>query len=204
MTKHLHASAAAIAETAAYLKQGHLVVFPTDTLYGIGADAFNEAAVARLYQAKQRPHEKAIPILLADLSDIGRVAQTIPAMAEMYIQRFWPGPLTLIVPKHAQLPANISDNNGIAVRIPASEISRAVIRAAGGAVATSSANRSGQPPATTAAQAISQLEGWVTAVLDDGPSPHAIASTIVDCTGLIPKLVRQGPILPEQLALDTL
>jgi tRNA threonylcarbamoyl adenosine modification protein (Sua5/YciO/YrdC/YwlC family) len=193
-----------VAETAAYLKQGHLVIFPTDTVYGIGADAFNAAAIARLYEAKQRPSAKAIPILLADLSDIERVTQTVPAIAEIYIQQFWPGPLTLIVPKHPDLPANISDNEGIAVRIPACEVARAVIRAAGGAVATSSANLSGQPPAQTAADAISQLGDWITAVLDDGPSPHNIASTILDCTGTTPKLVRQGPIPLEQLALDIL
>lgn len=205
MTQYLHADTpGAVAEMAAYLQQGHLVIFPTDTVYGIGADAFNEAAIARLYEAKQRPSAKAIPILLADLSDIWRVAHTVPVTAETYIQQFWPGPLTLIVPKHPALPSNISDNDGIAVRIPASEIARAVIRAAGGAVATSSANRSGQPPATTAAQAMSQLRDWVTAVLDDGPSLHNVASTILDCTGATPKLVRQGPIPPEQLALDIL
>lgn len=205
MTKHLDAgTAGAVAEMAAYLKQGQLVIFPTDTVYGIGADAFNEVAIARLYEAKQRPSEKAIPILLADMSDIWRVTQTLPAIAETYIQQFWPGPLTLIVPKHPDLPPNISHNEGVAVRIPACEVARSVIRAAGGAVATSSANRSGQPPAQTAAQAMSQLKEWVAAVLDDGPSPHSIASTILDCMGATPKLVRQGPIQPEQLALDTL
>lgn len=194
----------AIRETAVFLQQGHLVVFPTDTVYGIGAVAFNSAAIARLYEAKQRPSTKAIPILLADMADIWRVTTAIPAIAESYIQQFWPGPLTLIVPKHPDLPANISDNDGIAVRIPSCEVARAVIRAAGGAVATSSANLSGQPPAQTAQEALRQLEGWVTAVLDNGPSPHSIASTIIDCTGDSPKLVRQGPIRPEQLALEKL
>ena len=205
MIKHLHAgTAGAIAETAAYLKQGHLVIFPTDTVYGIAADAFNEAAIARLYEAKQRPIAKAIPILLADMTDIWRVTRTVPAIAARYIRQFWPGPLTLIVPKHPALPANISDSDSIAVRIPACEVARAVIRAAGGAVATSSANRSGQPPAATAVEAINQLGDWVAAVLDNGPSPHGIASTILDCTSATPQLVRQGPILPEQLALDIL
>jgi tRNA threonylcarbamoyl adenosine modification protein (Sua5/YciO/YrdC/YwlC family) len=203
--KHLQAGTAeAVAETAVYLKQGQLVIFPTDTVYGIGADAFNEVAIARLYEAKQRPTAKAIPILLADLIDIWRVARTVPAIAERYIQQFWPGPLTLIVPKHPDLPPNISDNENIAVRIPDCEVARAVIRAAGGAVATSSANRSGQPAAATAEEAIEQLGDWAAAVLDNGPSPHSIASTILDCTGAAPQLVRQGPILPEQLALDTL
>ena len=191
-------------ETAVYLQQGHLVVFPTDTVYGIGADAFNEMAITRLYAAKQRPSAKGIPILLADLADIWRVTTTIPPLAEQYMQQFWPGPLTLIVPKHPNLPANISDNDGIAVRIPNCAVARAVIRAAGGAVATSSANLSGQPPAQTTQAAMEQLAGWVTAVLDDGPSPGGIASTIIDCTGTTPRLARQGPIHLEQLERETL
>lgn len=205
MTKQLYADdPLAIRETAVALQQGHLVVFPTDTVYGIGADAFNPAAIDKLYAAKQRPSEKAIPILLADMSDIWRVTTTIPPLAESYMQQFWPGPLTLIVPKHPKLPANISDNEGIAVRIPDCPVARALIRLAGGAVATSSANLSGQPPAQTAAEALAQLGEWVTAVLDNGPSPGSIASTIIDCTGAVPKLVRQGPIGPEQLALEKL
>jgi L-threonylcarbamoyladenylate synthase len=194
----------AISETAVYLQQGHLVIFPTDTVYGIGAAAYNFAAIDRLYAAKQRPSVKAIPILLADMADIWRVTTAIPAIAQGYMQQFWPGPLTLIVPKHPDLPANISDNAGIAVRIPACDVARAIIRAAGGAVATSSANLSGQPPAQTAQDAMAQLGEWVTAVLDNGPSPGGIASTIIDCTGATPKLVRPGPIHPQQLALETL
>ena len=194
----------AIGEMAVYLQQGHLVILPTDTVYGVGADAFNATAIARLYEAKQRPSEKGIPILLADMTDIWRVTTSIPPLAQNYIQQFWPGPLTLIVPKHPNLPANISDNDGIAVRIPNCEVTRAVIRAAGGAVATSSANRSGQPPAQRVQEAWDQLEGWVTAVLDNGPSPGGIASTIVDCTGTVPRLVREGPISPKQLALEPL
>lgn len=194
----------AILATAVALQQGHLVIIPTDTVYGIGADAFNPTAIDRLYEAKQRPTVKAIPILLADMTDIWRVTTAIPPLAEHYMQQFWPGPLTLIVPKHPDLPANISDNDNIAVRIPDCEAARAVIRAAGGTVATTSANLSGQPPAQTAQAAIAYLGQWVTAVLDNGPSPGGIASTIIDCTGSHPQLVRSGPIPPEKLALENL
>lgn len=201
-TRHLHAPGSdAIAATAAFLKEGYLVVFPTDTVYGVGGVAFNAAAVANLYRAKQRPLHKSIPILLADLADLQKVARHVPDVAQTYIQQFWPGPLTLIVPKSPALPAIVSQNEGIAVRIPDHDVARRVIRAAGGAVATSSANRSGHPPAQTAEQALAALQGLVAAVLDDGPSPGGVASTVVDCTTTPPEIVRQGPIAAVDLSL---
>jgi L-threonylcarbamoyladenylate synthase len=185
----------AIAEAAQAIRQGELVVFPTDTLYGVGADALNEAAVARLYVAKKRPLSKGIPILLADLSDLEKVAVDVPDLALHYIEQYWPGPLTLILPKATHLPANISPNQGIAVRIPDHTAGRAFIRAAGGAVAASSANLSGQPPATSAVEALAQLNGMAAVILDDGPSPQQMASTIINCTGSTPTMVRQGPVI---------
>ncbi|MFQ5400816.1 MAG: L-threonylcarbamoyladenylate synthase [Anaerolineae bacterium] len=199
-TRYLEArTPAAIAEAAEWLKQGQLVVFPTDTLYGIGADAFNPAAVLRLYQVKQRPRAKGIPILLADPEDLTQVVERVPAFARTLIAQFWPGPLTLVLPRSARLPGIISPDDSVAVRIPGSETTRALIRAAGGAVATSSANRSGQPPARDGTQALRELGGLVAAVLDDGPSPGQLASTIVDCTGDLPRILRRGPIPAEAL-----
>ena len=201
-TRLLHAGEPrAIEEAAELLRQGHLVVLPTDTLYGIGAAAFNAAAVTSLYQAKQRPHQNGIPILLADFDDLEKVARHVPEIARRYIERFWPGPLTLIVPKRSTLPAVISPNEGVAVRIPNSDVARALIRAAGGALAVTSANRSGHPPAQTARQALVELEGWAAAVLDDGPSPMSVASTVVSCLDSQPKIVREGPFGAEVLAL---
>jgi L-threonylcarbamoyladenylate synthase len=190
-----------IEKTAVALQQGHLVVIPTDTVYGIGADAFNGEAIQKLYRAKERPLDKGIPILLADVSDLYRVARHIPTLSQTYIQQFWPGPLTLIVPKHPDLPGIISPNDGIAVRIPACEVARAVIRAAGGAVAASSANRSNNPPAQTADQALAELGDWVAVVLDDGRSPGGTASTIINCLTDTPQLLRTGPITADQLQL---
>jgi L-threonylcarbamoyladenylate synthase len=184
----------AIATAAAAIRQGELVVFPTDTLYGLGVDAFNEVAVAKLYRTKKRPLAKGIPILLADLSDLENVIAGLPTVAQDYIERYWPGPLTLILPKAAHLPANLSPNPGIAVRIPDHESSRAFIRAAGGTVATSSANLSGQPAATSAAEALGQLNGLASVILDDGPSPQQTASTIISFLDPVPKIVRQGPL----------
>lgn len=194
----------AIKKTAAYARQERLIVLPTDTVYGVGCDAFNGGAIRALYRAKQRPRQKAIPILLADVTDLPRVVRAVPDMAHRLIKQFWPGPLTLILPKHPDLPPEISDNEGVAVRIPDSEVARAVIRAAGGALAVTSANRSSEPPARTAAEAMQALGGWVTAVLDDGPAPMGIASTIIDCTGDSLTIVRHGPLPAADLLAVTI
>jgi L-threonylcarbamoyladenylate synthase len=191
----------AVSLAANWLRQGYLVAFPTDTVYGVGADAFNAAALERLYQAKQRPLAKGIPILLADVKNLDRVVTQIPAFARHLIEQFWPGPLTLILPRHPDLPALISPNNGVAVRLPDNETARALIRAAGGAVAATSANRSGHPPALNGDEAGVALMGLVSAVLDDGASPGGIPSTIVDCTGEIPRILRIGPLSAADISL---
>jgi L-threonylcarbamoyladenylate synthase len=202
VTRHLKTGdSQAIAETAAAMNKGDLVVFPTDTLYGVGANAFNEQAILRLYAAKGRPLDKGIPILLADMSDIEKVAASVPEPARKLISRFWPGPLTVIVPKKQNLPQAISNNANVAVRIPDCEVARAVIRAAGGAVAASSANRSGREAAQTAAQALAELDGMVAIVLDDGPTGQSSPSTIVDCTGEKLRILRQGALKIHDLAL---
>lgn len=202
-TRFLRAGdASAVAEAAAWLRRGYPVVFPTDTVYGVGVSPFEETAIERLYAVKGRPASKGIPILLADLVDLDKVADTIPAVAQSLIERFWPGPLTLIVPRRSGLPDVISPNNNIAVRIPAHAVARALIREAGGAVATSSANLSGQTPARSGEAAFAALNGVVAAVLDDGPSPGDRASTIVDCTGAWPIVVREGPLPAADLGLS--
>ena len=191
----------AIAQAALLLREGHLVVFPTDTLYGVGADPFSPDALARLYEAKGRSAEKGIPILLADLADLEKVVHASPAPTQRLIERFWPGPLTLVLPRQPGLPSIISPNENIAVRIPENEVARAVIRAAGGAVATSSANRSGEPGARTAREALAALVGRVAAVVDGGAVEHGAASTIVDCTATPPRILRPGPLTAEDLGL---
>ncbi len=192
----------AILKTAEFLQQGHLVVIPTDTVYGVVAHAFNETAVLQLYAAKGRATQKSIPVLLADPEDLPLVVSHLPPTADFYIQQFWPGPLTLVLPKHPNVPTAVSPHETVAVRIPAHNVTRQVIRLAGGAVATTSANRSGEPAATTAESAYHALTGWVTAVLDDGPSPGNLASTVVDCTTTPPTLLRQGPISAQRLGLE--
>lgn len=190
----------AVARAADWLRQGQLVAFPTDTVYGVGGDAFNAAAIAQLYAAKQRSLTKGIPILLADPADLDKVTHDIPDAARRLMARFWPGPLTLIVPRHPDLPANISPNDSIAVRIPDCDVARALIRAAGGTVAATSANQSGQPPARTGVEALAALMGLVTAVLDDGPAPGGVPSTIITFTGGQLRIIREGPISAEDLS----
>jgi L-threonylcarbamoyladenylate synthase len=202
MTRRLSAATAQdIAATAVAIQQGALVVFPTDTVYGVGVNAFDEEAVQRLYAVKGRPSDKGIPILLADRADLAKVTAHVPPLAQTLIDRFWPGPLTLILPKHPGLPATISDNEGVAVRIPDHIAARALIRQAGGAVAASSANRSGQSPAQTAEQALTELDGLVEIILDGGPTEMSMASTIIDCTQTTPQILRLGPITAADINL---
>ena len=188
-----------ITQAAAEARAGNLIVIPPDTLHGLACDAFHADAIRRISAATQRPHSKPIPILLADSSDLTRVVRSVPAVAHTFINQYWPGPLTLLLPKHPDLPAEISNNDSIAVRIPNNQAGRDIIRAAGGAMAVTSANLSGQEPADTAVDALNKLAGWVTAVIDDGPSPHAEASTILDCTGHELKILREGPIPAQAL-----
>ena len=198
LTRLLDASQSeGIEQAAALLRQGCLVVFPTDTLYGLGVDAFSGAAISELYATKGRPLDKGVPILLADLEELERVVQEVPPLATALIKRYWPGPLTLVLRKHPTLPANISPNENVAVRIPDHPAARALIRAAGGAVATSSANRSGEEPAREAAAALAALDGVVAAVLDGGPAQHGLSSTIVDLTCSPPAVLREGPFISE-------
>lgn len=192
-----------IERAAALLQAGELVVFPTDTLYGLGANPYDDAAVEALYRVKDRSYEKGIPILLAGVADIGRVARDVSTAAQELLERFWPGPLTLIVPRQDTLASNISPNENIAVRIPDDEVAQAIIRAAGGALATTSANRSGEPPARHAAEALQALQGQVAAVVDGGPVVVGMPSTIVDCTVDPPRILRQGPLTAATLSLET-
>lgn len=204
VTGSLPSSPENVALAAEALQQNKLVVFPTDTVYGIGCNPFDPVAIDQLYVAKDRPRSKGLPILISDIDQLPNIAipPTHPRILA-WMERFWPGALTLIVERHPDLPDNISPNAGIAVRLPDNEIARAVIRQAGGAVATSSANRSGEAPALTADQAHTALSEQVQIILDGGVADGGIPSTIVDCTLWPPKIVRGGGIPAEQLTADS-
>ena len=180
------------------LQNGGIVAFPTDTVYGLGALAFNNNAIESIYKAKNRPIEKAIPILIGDLSDFEKVADDIPNMALRFASRFWPGPLTCIVPKKQALPLAVSATTTVAVRIPDHIDARALLRAAG-PMAVTSANISGGKTPSTAQEVYDQLNGRIPLILDGGTTQGGIPSTLVDCTGELPMILREGPITLDEL-----
>ena len=190
--------AAQIQQALAVLKNGGILAFPTDTVYGLGALAFDNAAIESIYIAKDRPIEKAIPILIGDLSDLDQVAVDIPNMALRFASRFWPGPLTCIVPKKQTLPLAVSATSTVAVRIPNHPNALALLCAAG-PMAVTSANISGQPSPSTAEEVYSQLNGRIPLILDGGKAPGGIPSTLVNCTGGEPVILRAGPISLAEL-----
>jgi L-threonylcarbamoyladenylate synthase len=175
------------------LQNGGIVAFPTDTVYGLGALAFYSNAIESIYTAKDRPIEKAIPVLIADINDLEMVAEDIPVMARIFASRFWPGPLTCIVPKKHTLPLAVSATSTVAVRIPDHTAARALLRAAG-PMAVTSANISGQASPATAQDVYAQLNGRIPLILDGGKTPGGVPSTLVDCTGEKPVVLREGPI----------
>jgi len=188
-----------VVRAAELLKAGELVAFPTDTVYGIAAVAGQPGAVTRLYVAKGRPAEKAIPILIADVNDLTAVVTEIADSVARLIAHFWPGGLTLILPKSSAVPPEVSPTPNLAVRLPAMPLARQVIRAAGTPLAVTSANRSGQPSPRTAGEVMTQLGGRIAAILDGGTCPGGVPSTILDCTTNPPRVLRAGAVSVESL-----
>ena len=194
VTEILNATQAqSLQRAAGLLRAGQLVAFPTDTVYGVGALAFDAASVAAIYLAKQRPPEKAIPVLIADEADLPRITVSVPDIARKLMAHFWPGGLTLVLPKRLDVPEIVSADRTVAVRIPDLDLARALMRLTG-PLAVTSANRSGQPSPVTASEVMAQLGGRVAAVLDGGSCPGGIPSTVVDCVASPPRVVREGAI----------
>lgn len=175
------------------LRSGGLAAFPTDTVYGVGALAFDPAAIASIYTAKARPADKAIPVLIGDVEDLDKVAEHIPPMAFTLAARFWPGPLTLVVPKRVTLPGIVSATSTVGVRVPDHPAARALLQAAG-PMAVTSANISGRPSPTTSGEVLAQLNGRIPLILDGGTTPGGIPSTVVNCLGADPAILREGPL----------
>jgi len=188
-----------ISIAADLLRRGELVAFPTDTVYGLGAHAYLPEAVERIYAVKGRREDKGIPLLLADVESLAEVATEVPPVARRLAAAFWPGGLTLVLPKSPLVPAAVSREPTVAVRIPAHPLVLALIRAVGVPVATSSANRSGEPSLTTAQAVRAVFDGRIAAIIDGGRSPGGVPSTIVDCTAWPPAILRLGAIPEEEL-----
>lgn len=195
--------AAAVAEDVAWaaelLSNGGVVAFPTDTVYGLGTTAWRPDSIARLYAAKERPPDKAIPILAADLSAARGLVSAEPPGLSRLARRYWPGPLTLVMPASPRVPEIVSAGTGtVALRVPALEVTLALLRRSG-PLAVTSANRSGWADAVSAADVLAQLDGRIDAVLDGGRCPGGAPSTVFDLTVDPPRVLRAGPVSEEEL-----
>ncbi len=180
-----------VAEKA--LRAGQLVGLPTDTVYGLAADAFRTGAADRLFAAKRRPRDVDLPVLVADADQARGLATGIPDVAFRLMERFWPGALTLVLPRDPDVVADLGDDEAtIGLRCPDHDVARDLCRRVG-PLATSSANLHGQPTATTAQQ-VADLFGPAVPVVLDGGTCAGSASTVLDCTGTEPKLLREGRI----------
>lgn len=175
-----------------------LVAFPTDTVYGLAALAFNEEGIERLYVVKGRNHTRAIAILLSQIGQLDQIALDLTAEARRLAESFWPGPLTLVLNRHPNVPAILSPEPTIGVRIPDHPDALRLMDQTG-PLAVTSANRSGEPPATSAEAVLAQLKNRIHLVIDGGTSPGGVPSTVVDCTQPGFKVLRSGPITEEQL-----
>lgn len=189
-----------IAAAATAVRSGRLVVLPTDTVYGVGADAFDAAAVAALLAAKGRGRDMPVPVLVGSWHTIDGLAFSVPDAARELIRAFWPGALSIVVTQAPSLQWDLGESNGsVMVRMPLHPVAIELLREVG-PMAVSSANISGQPPAVTADDAHRQLGELVDVYLDAGPSAQQAASTIVDLTAPTPRILREGPVTREELA----
>ncbi len=206
-TRVLHISgpediAAAVSEAAAVLRAGGLVAFPTETVYGLGANALDDAAVASIFAAKERAADDPLIVHITGLAALGDVASACPPLALRLAAHFWPGPLTLVLPRSPRVAAAVSAGlETVAVRVPSHPLARAILEAAGLPIAAPSANRFTRASATTAAHVLEDLDGRIDLVIDGGPAEAGIESTVVAIDG--PNrvvLLRAGAITREQLA----
>jgi L-threonylcarbamoyladenylate synthase len=190
----------AIAQALQVLRHAGLVAFPTDTVYGVGAQAFLPHAVERIYHVKGRPLSKAIPLLLDRVDRLGKVAEDIPREALALAERFWPGPLTIVLTRSRHVPDVVTAGGpNVAVRVPDHEFALRLIGAAGGVLAATSANLSGHPDPVTAQEVLGYLEGRIDLILDGGQCPGGVPSTVVDLTKSRPLILRAGAIPSDQL-----
>lgn len=190
----------AVSAAADILRRGGLVAFPTETVYGLGANALNTDAAARIYAAKGRPSDNPLIVHIADTGDIERLAMDIPDKAFMLAEAFWPGPLTIILPKKNIVPDETTGGlSTVAIRMPSHPVALALIRESGLYIAAPSANVSGRPSPTLAAHVEEDMTGRIDMILDGGAVGIGIESTIVDLTGSLPAILRPGYVTKAML-----
>jgi len=184
---------ALLEEAGQLLKQGALVVFPTETVYGLGGDGMQANAAARIYEAKGRPSDNPLILHIADISALEVLAVEVPELAYKLAEKFWPGPLTMILKKSDAVPyATTGGLDTVAIRMPSDEIAREIIRASGTYIAAPSANLSGRPSPTKAEHVIEDLSGRVEVIVDGGDSDIGLESSIIDLSGEVPLILRPG------------
>ncbi len=197
---HQQPDKAVLAQAAYILANGGLVAFPTETVYGLGANGLDAQAVAGIFQAKGRPSDNPLILHIADDSDVLRLVAKVPANAKALMDRYWPGPLTLVMERKPVVPDRVTGGlDTVAVRLPDSVIARELIRLAQVPVAAPSANLSGRPSPTTAQAVMADMTGRIQAIIDGGPCTIGVESTVVDCTTPVPTLLRPGGITLEML-----
>jgi L-threonylcarbamoyladenylate synthase len=193
---------APVAEAAALIRTGGLVAFPTETFYGLGAHALDADAVARVFRAKGRPADKPLLVLVDSPATASALVAEVPAAARRLIARYWPGPLTLVLPARPGLPVALTAGTGtVGVRVPGHPVALALVRAAAVPVTAPSANPHGEPSPRTAAEVLAGLGDRIDLVLDGGPTAGGLPSTLVDLTGPRPRILRAGAVrlAPEDL-----
>jgi L-threonylcarbamoyladenylate synthase len=200
-TARLGADGAAIARAVQVLREGGIVAFPTDTVYGVGAHAFLPAAVQQLYVVKRRPADKAIPLLIPGASALSQAAVAIPDVAYELAARFWPGALTLVLRRGKRVSdAVTAGGDTVALRAPDHPVVQALLAALGAPLAATSANLSGQPPPATADGVLAQLDGRIDLILDGGTCPQGVPSTVLDLIVSPPRILRAGGVSKQQIA----
>ena len=187
-------------EPAKIIKNGGLVIFPTETVYGVGANGLNKNAIKKIYEAKQRPLNKPISLLVSNIDMIENVAKDITNIEYSIIEKFFPGPLTIILKKKETIPDILTaGSDTIGIRMPANDIALNLINYAGVPLATPSANLSGKPSGTNLNDIIKDFDGNVDCFIDDGPSKIGLASTIVKVVDGVPHILRQGSISIDEI-----
>ena len=197
-TQLFHSSEIKLA--AELLRRGELVAFPTETVFGLGADALNLKAVSRIFAAKGRPSDNPLIVHLSEISQVNHVAQSIPHDAKLLMDRFWPGPLTIVLRKLSSIPDLVTAGlDTVAVRLPNHPIANELIRLAGVPIAAPSANRSGRPSATTWQAVLEDLNGRIEGIVCGEPTSFGLESTVVDTTVSPPRVLRPGGVSFEEL-----
>lgn len=190
-----------IGMAADVIRRGGLVAFPTETVYGLGGDAFDATAATRIYEAKGRPSDNPLIIHISDVKDLERVCDEVPQEAYLLADKFWPGPLTIVLKKNNKVPMSVTGGlNTVAVRLPSHPVARAIIAESGTLIAAPSANLSGRPSPTVGSHVAEDLDGRIDMIIDAGDIEIGLESTIVDLTGEVPMILRPGYVTKEMLS----